>query len=144
VLAKSWEAVIGASYFVIPMMLIYLLLWMMLGVFLLLGQTPLFGDLFTTVLAFAPFLINLCTLILCLATLAALFFVSPVVALRGLNRTFVSQITARKLKADPFTNVFLAVVALLPILLSVGLLVLAALLTGSVFHDRNDHLVTVL
>lgn len=144
VLAKSWELVIGASYFAIPMMLIYLLLWMMLGVFMLLGQTPLFGQFFTVILSFAPFLINLSTLILCLATLAVLFFVSPVVALRGHNRTLVSQITVRKLKSDPFTNVFLALVALLPILGSVGLLVLAALLTGSIFHERNDHLFTVL
>lgn len=144
VLAKSWEVVIGASYFAIPLMLIYLLLWMMLGIFLLLGKVPMFGEFFTVILSFAPFLINLSTLILCVITFAVLFFVSPVVALKGLNRTAVAQITANKFQSDPFMNVFLAFIALLPILLSAILLSLAAVLTGSVFQANQDHMYNVL
>lgn len=139
--AKSWETVIGASYFAIPMMLVYLLLWMMLGLFLLLGKTPMFGDFFSVILSFAPFLINLCTLILCIVTFAVLFFVSPVVALKGLNKTLVAQVTAKKFKTDPFSNLFLALVAVMPIACSLGLLSLSAFLTGTIFQgDGGYHL----
>lgn len=144
VLGRSWEVIIGASYFAIPLMLIYLLLWMMLGIFLLLGKVPMFGDFFLVILSFAPFLINLSTLILCVVTFAVLFFVSPVVALKGLNRTAVSQITARKFQYDPFMNLILAFFALLPIIFSGALLILAAVLTGSVFQSNQDPMFNVL
>ncbi len=142
--AKSREIMIGASYFAIPMMLIYLLLWMLLGFFMLLGKIPMFGDFFSVILSFAPFLINLSTLILCTITFGILFFVSPVVALKGLNKALVSQITAKKFQIDPFSNLFLALVALLPILCSLVLLLLAAFLTGSVFQGTGDITYTVL
>lgn len=144
VLTQSWEVVIGASYFAIPMILGYLLLWMLLGIFMLFGNIPLFGDFFKVVLAFAPFLINLCTIILCLLTFAVLFYVSPVVALKGLNRNLVAQITVRKFQEDPFSNLLLAFIALLPILCSLGILILAAAMTGNVFQASGGHLFAVI
>ena len=72
-LSRSWEVVIGASYFALPIIFSYLLLWMLMGIFVLLQDIPLFGEFFGTVLSFAPFLINLGTLVLCLLALAVLF-----------------------------------------------------------------------
>src|SRR5262245_18674243 len=59
ILAKSWEIVIGASYFTIPIILCYLLLWMLLGIFVLLKEIPGVGEFFGVIFAFGPFLINL-------------------------------------------------------------------------------------
>jgi hypothetical protein len=144
VLSNSWEMVIGASYFSIPIILSYLLLWMSLGVFVLLKQIPGLGEFFGVILVFAPFLLNLCTLILCVLNLAMLFFVTPVVALNGLNRIRVTQTIIKRLKSDPFSNIFLALIATFPLLVFIGLLLLAAILTDSVCYTCDNPLHNVL
>lgn len=73
-LSQSWMVALGASYFVIPLIFSYLILWMSLGVFVLLSEIPVVGSFFSILLSFAPFLINLGTLVLCVISLAALFF----------------------------------------------------------------------
>ena len=92
VFAKSWEVVIGASYFAIPIILGYLLLWMLLGVFFLLKEIPGIGNFFAIILAFGPFLLNFGSLVLCLLCIAILYLLTPIIALRGLNRIKVSQL----------------------------------------------------
>lgn len=144
ILSKSWEVVIGASYFSIPIILSYLLLWILLGIFVLLQQVPAVGDIFGVVLAFAPFLLNLGSLVLCLLNFAMLFFVTPIVALKGLNRIRVTQTLVKRLKSDVFSNVILAFFAILPLLAISGLLVFAAFLTGSVCSSCGNPLHDVL
>lgn len=132
ILAKSWEIMIGASYFCIPIILSYLLLWMLLGVFFLLKEIPGVGPFFSAILAFGPFLINLGSLILCVLSLAILFFATPVIALKGLNRIQIAQTMTKRLKDDVFSNVVLALIATFPLWIIVGFLTLAAWMTGSV------------
>lgn len=74
ILSRSWEVIIGASYFAIPIIFSYLVLWMLLGIFVLLSEIPAVGEFFSAILSFGPFLINLGTLVLCLLSLAILFF----------------------------------------------------------------------
>src|SRR4051812_47260068 len=38
ILSRSWEVTMGASYFAIPIIFSYLLLWMLLGIFVLLSE----------------------------------------------------------------------------------------------------------
>jgi hypothetical protein len=125
---------IGASYLSIPLVLGYLLLWMMLGVFVLLQAIPGLGEFFGVILSFAPFLLNLGTLILCVLTFAMLFFVTPVIALKGLNHVGLSQMLVKRLKGDPFSNLLLGLMAVLPLILFAGLLMLAAYLTGALCY----------
>lgn len=128
---NSWELIIGASYFAIPIILTYLLLWMLLGFFVLLKEIPAVGDFFGAILAFAPFLVNLGTLILCLFSLALLFFVAPAIALNGINYATVFHVVIKRLEKDPFFNMLLILIALIPLLLVVMLLTMAAIITGS-------------
>lgn len=144
IFSTSWETLLGAAYFTIPFILIYLMLWMLLGIFLLLRNIPAIGDFFAVILAFAPFMLNLATIVLCVLVLGMLFFVTPVIALKGLNRALVSQILARRLQADLFTNLLLLSMALLPLLLYLGVLMLAAYITGSLCPACDDTLHTVL
>lgn len=144
ILTNSWEIVIGASYFSIPIILSYLLLWTMLGIFVLLKQIPGIGEFFGVILVFGPFLLNLGTLILCVLNLAMLFFVTPVVALKGLNRIRVTEILVKRLKSDMFSNILLALVATFPLLVFIGLLTLAAFLTGTVCYGCENPLHNVL
>lgn len=138
IINKSWEVIIGASYFTIPIILSYLLLWIFLGIFVMLKQVPAVGDIFSVILVFGPFLLNLGSLILCLFNFAILFFVTPIVALKGSNRIRVTQLLVNRWKADVFSNVVLALFSVLPFLIVTGLLLFAAFLTGTVcFHCEN-------
>ena len=144
IISKSWEIVIGASYFAIPIILSYLLLWMLLGIFVLLKEIPTVGEFFSAVLSFAPFIINLGTLVLCLISLSMLFFVAPIIALKGMNQQAISQVIMQRLEKDPFTNFFLVLMALIPLFFVLILLTLAAVLTGSICLDCNTPSQTVL
>jgi hypothetical protein len=144
ILSKSLEIMIGASYFCIPIVLSYLLLWMLLGIFFLLKEIPGVGSFFSSIFAFAPFLINLGTLILCLLSLAVLFFVTPVVALKGLNRMQIEQTLKTRLKSDIFSNIVLSLIATFPLWMIVAILILAAWLTGSVCFACESPLHQVL
>lgn len=132
ILGKSWEMIIGGSYFCIPIILSYLLLWMFLGVFFLLREIPGAGPIFSSIFAFGPFLINLGSLILCVVSLAILFFVTPIIALKGLNRIHIAQTISQRLKNDIFTNIVLILIATFPLWVIVGFLTLAAWMTGSI------------
>jgi hypothetical protein len=138
ILLGSWEVIAGSSYFYIPIILCYLLLWMLLGIFVLLKQVPLVGEFFAVLLSFAPFLINLGSLALAVLSLAMLFLVAPIVALNGLNRIRISQILVNRLKMDPFSNFILGLFAILPLLLVLGLLLLAWVLTGTICYTCQE------
>jgi hypothetical protein len=132
ILSKSWEMMIGASYFAIPIILSYLLLWILLGVFVLLQEIPAIGEVFGLMLSFAPFLINLGTLILCVLSLLVLFFIAPVIALRGMEKGAVFQLTAKRLEQNPFGNIVLLILSLLPLIFILGLLLLSTWMTGTI------------
>jgi hypothetical protein len=144
VIGKSWDVIVGTAYLSIPLILGFLLLWMMLGIFFLLNDLPGVGGLFTVILAFAPFLLNLGALFLCIVSLSMLFFVTPVVALRGMNRVELSKLLASRLQQNLFLNLVLATIAALPILLLSGLLVLAAFMTGAICYTCNEPLYIML
>jgi hypothetical protein len=132
ILSRSWEIMIGASYFSIPIILCYLLLWILLGIFVLLKEIPGLGEFIGVLLSFAPFLINLVSLLLTVFNISMLFFVAPVVALNGLNRIHVIQVLVKRLKGDMFSNIMLSLIATFPLLFCLGLLILSVVLTGSV------------
>lgn len=144
ILANSWEIIIGASYFAIPIIISYLLLWMLLGIFVLLSEVPGLGEFFAVVLAFAPFLLNLGAILLALLSLSLLFFAAPVLALNGMNRARMAQIVASRIQEDPFSNLFLGSIALLPLLVIFGILFSAALLTGVVCFNCVNPVSNVL
>ncbi len=131
-LSRSLEIMVGASYFSIPIILCYLLLWLALGLFLILNEIPGLGQYIGVLLSFAPFLINFISLVLTIVNISMLFFVTPIVALNGLNRIRVVGVLAKRLKGDLFSNILFSLIATFPLLFCVGVLTLAAILTGSV------------
>lgn len=144
VLNKSWDVIIGASYFSIPLVMSYLVLWILLGMFVMLGAIPFVGNIFNVILAFAPFLLNVGSLVLCLISLSMLFMITPVIALKGPNRILVTQTIVQRIKNDLFSNVLLAIIAIFPLLVFVGLMVLAAFMAGKVCYVCSNPLQHVL
>lgn len=143
ILSGSWQTMLGAVYFAIPLILLYLLLWMFLGIFLLLRSLPSIGDFFAVILVFAPFLINLATLLLCTFVVGTLFYVTPVVALKGLDQTLVTNL-GKKIKSDIFSHLLLFFIGTIPCFLYFGFLFLAAFMTGSICFLCLNLLQTIL
>lgn len=110
----SWEVVIGASYVAIPLVLAYLILWVLLGVFILLGSIPSSGEFFLSVFSFAPFLLNFGALLLGLSGYVLLFYIAPIIALKGFDRHQILQAFYSRVSADPFSNVLFGFVGALP------------------------------
>ncbi len=134
-LNKSLELMIGASYISMPFILVYLLLWMVLGIFYLLKEIPGLGDFIGVILAFGPFLLNLASLLLILSALAVLFFVTPALALRSFDKVAIVQLILKRIRMDVFTNCCHLVIALLPLTLTGSVLSIAAVLTGTTYLD---------
>ncbi|MEI6243267.1 MAG: hypothetical protein WCP39_07710, partial [Chlamydiota bacterium] len=144
VLASSWELIIGTSYFAIPSVLLYLLLWICFGIFLLLKEIPFIGPTIGVVLAFAPFLIILSSIVLVLFNFGLLFFVSSAVALKPMHRLAMAQGIFANIKKNLFTSLCLFFVALFPLACVVGVLSLAAVLTGAIYLDDTGLLSVTL
>lgn len=144
VIVQSWELIIGASYFSIPIILSYLLLWMLLGIFMLLRTIPGLGEFMGALLAFAPFIINFLTLVLSFLNLGLLFFVAPIIALKGLNRHLVTQTLVRRWENDIFANLLLAMISIIPLLVILALLIVAALITAALCVNCTTPAYTVM
>jgi hypothetical protein len=125
-LTGSIDLVMGTTYIAIPPILIYLLLWVVLGIFSLLGQIPGVG----VILAFGPFLLIFGSILLCLFNLAMLFFVAPAAAMQPLKRTSLMKRVALSFQGKMLSSLALFLLALIPIGFISLLLSLSALLTG--------------
>lgn len=132
---KSWDLVMGVSYYTIATILSYLLLWVALGIFLLLKEIPGLGSFFGVVLSFAPFMLNLGAVLLAVFHLLALFYLSPPLAVRGLNKLDLRKTVVYRLSQDIFTNGFLAFLGSLPLAVMLGLLTVAGMITGKVYFS---------
>lgn len=140
----SVHVILGTLYLSLPPILVYLMLWVVLGIFSLLCEIPGIGDFFRVVLSFAPFLLILGSLLLCMFNLALLFFVAPAVATESVKRTGIAERVVHVLKGQVFTGIVLFLVALLPLLFVVGLLCFAAMLTNANFLNAEQCLSVAL
>ncbi len=130
ILVGSLDAVLGTSYLSIPPILLYLLLWMVLGIFFLMKEIPGVGHVFNTILLFIPFLLILGSILLCVFSVALLFFVAPAAAKFSAKRIQLAKVVVSLFRRDIFGSLILFFVALFPIGLLSLLLTWAAALTN--------------
>ncbi|PIS02675.1 MAG: hypothetical protein COT85_01195 [Chlamydiae bacterium CG10_big_fil_rev_8_21_14_0_10_42_34] len=140
-ISGSVDLIMGTSYLSIPTILVYLFLWMALGIFFLLGQIPGIGEFFSVVFAFAPFLLIFGSLLLCIVNLGLLFFVAPAAAFQPLKRTSLAKRVLGLFKGRLLSSIALFLLALVPIALVSGLLSLSAILTN--VHATSDQSLAV-
>jgi len=139
-LEQSWETMLAISYLAVPLILTYLLLWVVLGIFYFLKEIPGVGQAVGVLLSFGPFLLVLGSLLLALSSLALLFFVTPAVALKTSDRKELFGEVWGRMKNHAFSYALLFGVALLPFCLCGGLLWFAAHVTKTTFCVVSDPL----
>jgi hypothetical protein len=133
----SWDLMIGISYLSLPVVLTYLLLWTVLGIFYLIKEIPGIGSFIGVVLSFAPFLLVLASLFLSLLTVFLLFFVTPAVALKSNLNLQIGEEILKRLKENPFSNSALFFLGALPLSFISGILCLAAKLTRIAYLEQG-------
>lgn len=128
-LKDSKDLMVEIAYLIVPMILVYLVLWTLLGIFYLLKEVPLIGESLGVILAFGPFLLLLGAFVLGFLSIALLFFVTPAVALQSSVQVEVLESVIKKLRFSPFSNGLLLLLGILPLGFAGGLLALAAIVT---------------
>ncbi len=132
-LKNSWRLMASISSLIVPILTADLVLWFILGVFYLLRTIPAMSELLSGVLSFGPFLVIAGSLLLCLVSLAFLFFLTPVVALKSAMSWELAEEVLKKIGREPFLHGYLLLLGLLPIVVVVGFLTLSATLTGMAY-----------
>ena len=144
ILSQSWELLIGVSYLTLPLLLVYLFLWMLMGIFYLFKEIPALGEVLGVILAFGPFLLVLGSLVLSFFNLFLLFFATPHIALNSRLKLKLAEDIYQRFNKNIFSNLALFLLGLLPLLFVVGLLSLAAFVTGVNFFMKTETLVIAL
>lgn len=131
----STDLFIGIIYLAVPLIFAYLVLWMFLGIFYLLRAIPSIGEVVGAILSFGPFLLVLAALVLGLLNLLILFYITPAAALKSEMGLSLAKDVFQELKANPFLSFVIPLIALLPLLLTVGILSAAAVLTHVMYVE---------
>ncbi|MBI5346408.1 MAG: hypothetical protein HZB76_04630 [Chlamydiae bacterium] len=139
ILKRSWELIIGSSYLSMPILLSYLFLWVIFGLFMFFKELPYVGQAIAVVLAFAPFLIILISILLCIVNLALLFFVTPSIAFKSDGKLNISHILS-KIPKNILSSIIFLFFGLFPLVVTVAILTLAAVLTGMSYFIANHNL----
>lgn len=130
-LHSSWPVVVGTCYLSVPSILVYCVLWILLGIFVLLKEIPAIGGFIGVVLAFGPFVLILSSILLCILNVGLLFFVTPWVALNASEDLRPFGTILQKIKERLFFHFLFFFFALLPVCLVIGILSFAAILTNT-------------
>ncbi len=132
-IGSSMDLVIGVAYVAVPPLLVYLLLWILLGFFFLLKEIPGVGEFFSVIFSFAPFLLIFGSLVLCLINLGILFFVTPAVNLLSVRKGSWIKKIFNFLKMRIFGATCLFAIGVFPLLFTFFLLSVAAVFTNTSF-----------
>lgn len=129
-LTQSFQLLVGVSYLSLPLVLTYLLLWTLLGVFFLLKGLPGLGDAMGVLLSFGPFLLVLGSFGLSIVSVLLLYFVTPHVALKNSMNYHVLEEMVTRLRSSLFANLLLFSLGVFPLVCVVGFLTIGAVMTG--------------
>jgi hypothetical protein len=128
-LSLSLDLMVEVAYLAVPVILSYLVLWTLMGLFYLLKAIPGIGDALGMLFSFGPFLLLLGLFVLCLVSLSMLFFVTPPVALHSAVRVQMLEGVWLRLRSNPFANIALMALGLIPLIFMAGMMVIAAVMT---------------
>ena len=134
----SKQLMVEIAYLAVPAILIYLVLWTLLGLFYLFKELPLVGEVLGLILSFGPFLLLMGSFALTLSSLLALFFATPLVAFRSSVQWDVLKQVFSRVKFNPFSNLILFFLSVLPLTVVTGLMLGAAFLTSKTYLSL-DH-----
>ena len=140
----SKKVMIEIAYLGMPIIIGYLTLWTMLGLFYLIKALPKVGWALGAFLSFGPFLLFLSMICLIVLCFVLFFFLTPIVALRAcLPREWVKCMLVR-ISSSFFTNFVLFILSILPVGCILGLLMISLEMTNMFYLSSSNPLDLVL
>lgn len=130
---NSWRLMVSIASFSIPLVVSYLILWIMLGIFYLFKGVPHVGYALGLIFSFGPFLLIFGSLVLSVVALLLLFFITPQVALKSAMRWDLAEDLFSRMWKNLFSHLLFLMLGLVPVILVVGFSTLAAALTGMTY-----------
>jgi len=144
IVLDSWEVALSSSYCFVPLVVAYLIMWVILGLFFLLREIPFIGEFFGVVLAFGPFLIHMGSFLLLALSCCMLFTLAPLFALRTFPKNFLIPYVLTASKNGIFQRLLFIFIAAIPIG-SIGcLLWISAQMTSFVYFVQENHIQMIL
>lgn len=144
IIKECRDLIYGIPYFAVPLIFSYLVLWMVLGVFYLMRLIPYAGEVVSAIFSFGPFLLVLGSLFLGCLSLLILFYITPAAALKADLSPRLAEEVMAEIKANPFLSFIMPLFALLPLLLVIGILSLAAVVTHILYVEASSGLTLAL
>jgi len=132
VVGSSLDLLVSSIYFVLPLIAGFIAIWLIEGLFVLLGALPAVGPFFAAILSFMPYLLTLAAILLLLFGFVALFYVTPVLALRGLDRPYLQTTLLTRIKKDPFYHLILLGAGYIPVYMFYYVLMAAKNITSMI------------
>lgn len=115
VFKNSFDVIQETSYVTIPLLLIFVILWVVFGFFVLLKEIPAIGSFFGSILSFIPFLLIFSLVLLCVFSLAFLFFIAPSIAIKKQKKMVMIRNFVKKFKMNVFSYLICFFIAILPL-----------------------------
>jgi len=138
VIKECKDLIYGIPYLTVPLVFSYLILWIVLGVFYLMRLIPYIGEVMSAIFSFGPFLLVLGSLFLSALSLLILFYITPAAAFRSDLSQKLAEEVFDQIKANPFLSFIMPLFALLPLLLVIGILSLAAVVTHILYVEASS------
>ncbi|MGL4540352.1 MAG: hypothetical protein ACRCU0_05185 [Candidatus Rhabdochlamydia sp.] len=140
----SKRVMVEIAYLGMPLIIGYLTVWTILGLFYLIKELPQVGWTLGVFLSFGPFLLFLSVVCLVVLFFLLFFFLTPIVALRDcLPREWIKYMLIR-ISRSVFTNFMLFVVAVIPLACILGLLKISLEMTHTFYLSSTNPLDLVL
>ncbi len=137
---KSLDLMMAASYLFLPLTLLFISLWIVLGIFALLQQTSGFGEVIATIFAFFPFLISFFIVVLIIFQFAVFFVATPLAAFLGLDKKPLLNAIVLRVKTSLFSNAFLAILSIIPLVMTIKILIGSYLMMGMTYELKGSML----
>ncbi|MFZ4773126.1 MAG: hypothetical protein ACOYK9_03960 [Chlamydiia bacterium] len=131
ILKASFNRMLNGVFFALPLVIVHLLLWLLLGLFLLVGSIPYVGPIIAVILAMLPFAFMTIMTVIPLLTFFALFYGSSYFA-------FDLKVDFDSFKEQPLTIIGHFLIAALPLLIGGALLGGIYLVTMHLFGVANN------
>ncbi len=141
-ITKSWELFLASSFVSLPLFLMYLILWVLLGVFYLIKEIPFFGGVIGSLLSFGPFFVIFLCLVLAIFTIVMLFVIPPSLALEKKDKHFWSKLKTRVISLFP-SYAMLFILGILPLIITSILVLSAFFLTSYLYFTEVSQIIRI-
>lgn len=133
ILKKSSPLILSTFYISIPVIFIFLVLWVVFGLFVGIKNIPHVGSFFGVFLSIIPFLLILLAILLVVFSVGTLFFISPEMSLSKKKKKELLKSLIFNFKVNLFGNLTLFFIGVLVVFIAYFILFLSIVFTKSYF-----------